>query len=152
VKWLAKWYVFRQFSSKFSHVHRSLSNSRQSSKIRPSSKSRQSSETRTTVVRDACKRKSRSSAVFLKREPLGSHLEFLIPWAKFAPGRNCGGKAEGKQLKCLFLLVYATQKNCTTRWVQIGLSLVRKHKLLHHCRLSQFLQSAACPSKSLDRC
>jgi len=57
--------------------------------------------------------------VVLKQESLGSLREvFLIPGRKFAPGRNWGGKAVGKEPKFLFLLVYSTyKKNCTVRLV-----------------------------------
>ena len=79
-----------------------------------------------------------SSPVVLKRESLGSlREEFFIPGRKFVPGRNWGGKAVEKSLMYLFLLVYSTHKNCTSRLVQMGLSKVRKHKLLLHHRLSQ---------------
>jgi len=86
------------------------------------------------------------TTVVLKREPLGSlREEFLILGRKFAPGRHWGGKAVKKKLKFLFLFVYSTRKKCTMRLVQMGMSTVRKHKLLHHHCLNQFFKSTAWP-------
>jgi len=76
--------------------------------------------------------------VVLKREPLGSlREEFIFPGRKFVPGMNRGGNAVD-EIALFLLLVYSTQiYNCTARLISMGMSTVRKHKLLHpHHRLN----------------
>ena len=87
-----------------------------------------------------------SRPVVFKREPLGSlREECLIPRRKFVPGGNWGGKAVNEKIKILLLVYSAHKNNCTARLALMELSTKRKHKLLHHHRLSQFFQSTAWP-------
>jgi len=73
--------------------------------------------------------------VVLKREPLGSLREELLFLGGILFQEGIG--EEKLWMKKLVLIVYSTQSS-TTRLVQMGMSTARKHKVLHHNRLSQF--------------